>query len=412
MIDTSAHRLLRIAETIADGSVRLRLRLWDGSAAGEDGPVVVFRNRNALRWMLFRPGDLGVARAYVSGDLDIEGGLVDVVREFMGATGHAFDDLLAPRVRPTLARLAALAAIADLLRHSGGVGLPPRPPATEVARAGLRGAAAVRHHYDLDDEFYRLMLGPSMVYSGAVWKSPAQSTDLEAAQLAKLDRVCERLELQPGMRLLDIGCGWGALAVHAAQHYGVDVVGVTLARNQARYARELAGRCGVSDRVDIRLCDYRDITDGPFDAVSSIEMTFHLDARARRAHARTAYDLLRPGGRLFCHEITASRRGRLFQRFSGFITAYIFPEIDIPTRTSAIDCLESAGFDVHTVEDLRDHFTASHRAWLRNIEENWDAAVSAIGEQRARAWRLFAAMSVVGCEMRNMSVTHTVARRP
>ncbi|MEV0251815.1 class I SAM-dependent methyltransferase [Nocardia sp. NPDC050712] len=329
----------------------------------------------------------------------------------MLAADRAFDDLLAARIRPLAARFLAVADIGQWLLRKGLLGQPVPPPAAEVPRASARGAAAVRHHYDLSDDFYRLMLGPSMVYSCAVWKSPAQPIDLEAAQLAKLDRICQRLELRPGMRLLDIGCGWGALAVHAAAHYGVDVVGVTLARNQVAYGQELAERAGVADRVEFRLSDFRDVTDGPFDAVSSIEMTFHLDVRGREHHARAVYDLVRPGGRLFCHEITASPRGRVFQRFSGFIPAYIFPEIDVPTRDAAIGCLESAGFEIASIENLRTHFAASHRAWLRNIEENWAAIVAAVGEQRARAWRLFAAMSVVSCDIDNIGVIHTVAHR-
>ncbi|MFB7723157.1 class I SAM-dependent methyltransferase [Nocardia sp. NPDC056100] len=411
MPNNKAQRLLRAAEAVAGRPVRLRLRLWDDSTAGDDGPVVVVRDPKALRRILFRPNDLGVARAYVSGDLEVEGSLVDFMREFMLAADTTFDDILGRRIRPLAARAFAAADTTQWLLRNGLLGLPVPPPASEVRRASSRGAEAVRHHYDLSDEFYRLMLGPTMVYSCAVWKNPAQPIDLEEAQIAKLDRICQRLELQPGMRVLDIGCGWGALGVHAAKHYGVEVVGVTLARNQVAHARQLAEQSGVGDRAEFRLCDFRDVTDGPFDAVSSIEMTFHLDTRGRIQHARALHDLVRPGGRIFCHEITASPRGRLFQRGSGFITAYIFPEIDVPTRDSAISTLESAGFEIATVENLRTHFTASHIAWLRNIEENWEEAVAIVGEQRARAWRMFAATSVVSCDIDNIGITHTVAHR-
>ncbi|MFI7670167.1 class I SAM-dependent methyltransferase [Nocardia sp. NPDC049526] len=410
--DATAQHLFDAVERMAGGPVAAQVRLWDGTTAGRPGPVAVLERPEALRWLLYRPTDLGIARAYVNGDLDIDGSLIEFLREVLRAADRSLDDIRAMRVRPTIGRIAAGLGTAGWMMRSGLFGMPLHPPGAEVSRRGLRGAQAVRHHYDLSNEFYRLMLGPSMVYSCAVWADTDDPADLDEAQRAKLDRICQRLQLRPGMRLLDIGCGWGALVVHAAQHYGVDALGVTLAGEQVAYAREFAERSGVADRVEIRQSDFRDVTDGPFDAVSSIEMTFHLTRRGLREHADTLYGLLAPGGRAFVHDVNASRKGQFYQRVSEFLTSYIFPEIDIPTLSALTQQLERAGLEIDSVENLRMHFAASHRAWLRNLEQNWDAVVAEIGLQRARAWRMFTAISVVSCEMGLTGVTHTVARRP
>ena len=287
--------------------VPVRLRAWDGSEAGPVGaPVVVVRSRRALRRLAWAPGELGLGRAYVAGEIDVEGDLFAALAAFTGLTsaGRPEGAPAAFSARDRL-RLAAIAA------RLGALGPEPAPPPEEID-LGPRGrrhskgrdAAAISHHYDVGNTFYRLVLGPSMVYSCAVWAD--EDTGLDAAQEAKLDLVCRKLGLEPGMRLLDVGCGWGSLALHAAERYGVDVVGVTLSIEQATLARKRVAEAGLTDRVDIRVQDYRDIDDGPFDAISSIGMAEHVGRHQMAAYTARLHDLLRPGGRLLNHAIAWS----------------------------------------------------------------------------------------------------------
>ncbi len=276
----STNAATRLADALAiilgtDG-IPLRLRAWDGSEAGpDDAPLVVFRSRRALRRMLWSPGQLGLSRAYVAGEIETPGDIFAAFAALSAAGKFAEPGPFRP---PTPREVFALLKIAFRL---GALGPNPAPP-PEEARVGRYGrrhskgrdAAAISHHYDVGNDFYALVLGPSMVYSCAVWD--ADDAGLDAAQEAKLDLVCRKLGLKPGMRVLDVGCGWGSFALHAAQHFGADVVGVTLSVEQAAMARKRAADAGLTDRVDIRVQDYRDVDDGPFDAISSIGMSEHV----------------------------------------------------------------------------------------------------------------------------------------
>src|SRR3954454_8977522 len=283
-----------------------RLRAWDGSEAGPpDAPVLAVRSPQAVRRLIWAPGELGLVRAHVAGDIDIEGDVYATL-DALAPSGRLSTTGAFPR--PTVRQWAELARTALAV---GAVGPPPPPPAEEFRRprrgrlhSPRRDAAAVSHHYDVGNEFYALVLGPTLVYSCAVWTDEA--TGLDAAQEAKLDLVCRKLGLRPGMRLLDVGCGWGSLALHAAGRYGADVVGITLSAEQAALARERVAEAGLAERIEIRVQDYRDTADGPFDAISSVGMAEHVGEAQLPRYAGRLHDLLRPGGRLLNHAIAWS----------------------------------------------------------------------------------------------------------
>lgn len=404
----------RLAEALAiilgTGEIPLRLKAWDGSEAGPvNAPVIEFRSRRGLRRMLWSPNQLGLSRAYVAGDIDGPGDLFESFSA-LSSVGK-FAELKAFRP-PTLGERWRLLRTAVGV---GALGLPPAPPPEEINpdRAGRkhskkRDAAAISHHYDVGNDFYALVLGPSMVYSCAVWEDA--DTGLDAAQEAKLDLVCRKLGLHEGMRVLDVGCGWGSFALHAAQNYGVDVVGVTLSKEQATYARKWAADVGLSERIEIRVQDYRDVDDGPFDAISSIGMAEHVGQEQIDAYARKLAALLRPGGRLLNHAISWNA-GEMPPDPDSFIPRYVFPDGEMLSLTRMIGALESAGLEVLDVEALRRHYGLTLRAWVRNLEENWDEAVRLTSEGRARVWRLYMASSALGFERGLNGVNQVLVQR-
>jgi cyclopropane-fatty-acyl-phospholipid synthase len=389
----------------------VRLRAWDGSEAGPaDAPLVVVRSRRALRRLAWAPGQLGLGRAYVAGEIDVEGDLFAALGA-LSSDGRLADPDDAPGL-PVAARLRLLGLAARL----GALGPEPPPPPEEIdlRRRGVRhtrtrDAAAVSHHYDVGNDFYALVLGPTMVYSCAVWADP--TTGLDAAQRAKLDLVCRKLGLRPGMRLLDVGCGWGSMAMHAAQHHGVDVVGVTLSAEQASAARDRVAAAGLTGRVDIRVQDYRDVHDGPFDAISSIGMAEHVGRAHIGAYTRHLAGLLRPGGRLLNHAI-AWNAGPTSWDSDTFIARYVFPDGELLSLGEMVTAVEGSGLEVLDVEALRRHYALTLRAWVQRLEERWDQAVATTGEGRARVWRLYMAACALAFEAGTMGVDQVLAQRP
>ena len=384
----------------AQGS--LALVLPDGASLGPpdaDAHLVV-RSPRALRRIVAAPGELGFARAYAAGELDLEGDIY--------AALAALERL---RSAPNLVRHWLSAARAVGLR-----GLRPLPPPPEEARLrGLRhtrarDAAAISHHYDVSNVFYRLVLGSSLTYSCAVFADPAGT--LEEAQAAKHELVCEKLALREGTRLLDVGCGWGSLLLHAAERYGADGVGVTISARQAELARERVAEAGLADRIEIRLADYRDVRDGPFGAISSIGMFEHVGLSRLRVYFERLYALLHPRGRLLNHGIArpAGQR-RTFGRRS-FIDRYVFPDGELHEVGAVVSAIQDAGFEVRHVENLREHYALTLRAWVRNLEARWDEAVAEVGSARARIWRLFMAGSALGFEVGRLQVHQVLALRP
>jgi cyclopropane-fatty-acyl-phospholipid synthase len=407
---TVADRLAAAVGTVLGAEVLpWRLRAWDGSEAGPPGaPLVAFRSPTAVRRLVWAPGELGMARAYVAGDIDIEGDVYDTLDALTPVTRQASSDTFR---RPTARQWAALARTAAAL---GAVGRPPAPPAEEFHRprrarrhSPRRDSAAVTHHYDVGNEFYALVLGPSLVYSCAVWTD--EGSGLDAAQEAKLDLVCRKLGLRPGMRLLDVGCGWGSLALHAARRYEVDVVGITLSSEQAALARDRIAAAGLAERITIRIQDYRAVDDGPFDAVASIGMAEHVGRAGMPAYVRTLHDLLAPGGRLL-HHVIAWSAGTTTWDDDTFIARYVFPDGELISLADTVSALDEA-FEVLDVEALRRHYALTLRAWVDRLEKNWDRAVDLVGEGRARVWRLYMAAAALSFESGKLGVNQVLVRR-
>ena len=401
-----------VRATLGD-AVPIRLRCWDGSEFGAaDAPVRLhIVHRRALRRLLWAPNELGFARAYVSGDIEVDGDL--------WAGLEALDEVADPERGPgvTVDRSTKLALVRAVFRL-GVLGPPPAPPAEEARLVGhrhskRRDADAIAHHYDVGNDFYRLVLGPSMAYSCAYWAGDTTaSSGLDAAQEAKCDLVARKLNLQPGMRVLDVGCGWGTFALHAARAYGARVVGVTLSAEQAAFARERMLANDVADLVDIRVQDYRDVEDGPFDAIASIGMAEHVGADMLSTYTSTLYALLRDEGRLLNHAI--SRRPGPPPTFSktSFIDRYVFPDGELQPLSTMVAAIESVGFEVRDVHSLREHYTLTLRAWLANLESAWEQAVAASSPARARIWRLYIAGSALAFSANRIGVNQVLAVKP
>ena len=377
--------------------IPVRLRAWDGSEAGPpDAPLIEFTSRRALRRMLWSPGQLGLSRAYVAGEITAHGDIFEAFAALSSAGKFAEPGPFSP---PTPRELWALLKTGIRL---GALGPNPAPPPEEakVEKHGhrhskKRDAAAISHHYDVGNDFYRLVLGPSMVYSCAVWSDESKS--LEEAQEEKLDLVCRKLGLQPGQRLLDVGCGWGSFALHAAERYGVTVVGITISTEQAELVRKRVAEAGLTDRVEIRVQDYRDIDDGPYDAISSIGMSEHVGREQLDHYVSQLHGLLRPGGRMLNHAISWNA-GPTEDDPDSFLPRYVFPDGQMLSLSEVMTALEGGGFEVLDVEALRRHYALTLRAWVKNLEEQWDEAVRLTSEGRARVWRLYMASSALGFE--------------
>uniref|UniRef100_A0AAU2JRY9 Cyclopropane-fatty-acyl-phospholipid synthase family protein n=1 Tax=Streptomyces sp. NBC_00049 TaxID=2903617 RepID=A0AAU2JRY9_9ACTN len=450
----AAPRLAAVAETLLGAPLPVRIRAWDGSEAGPPtGPVLVVRDRRAVRRMLWKPGELGLARAWVAGELTVDGDLFALLDQVAGllwerehalrppaglpappaaaAPGGRPGPLTAlkglarratrdrPAVLPEAARIlrspAHRAAVRELATLAGPLP-PPAPPAEEAGRRGgtrhtkTRDREAIRHHYDVGNDFYGHVLGPSMVYSCAYW---SEGSTLEQAQRDKLDLVCRKLATRPGDRLLDVGCGWGSMALHAAREYGARVTGITLSHEQAAYARKRVADEGLAGLVEIRVQDYRDVKDGLYDAISSIGMAEHVGSDRYREYARTLHALLRPGGRLLNHQIgRPPEADEEAYRVDEFIDAYVFPDGELSPLGSTVSELERAGFEVRDVEALREHYGLTLRAWVARLEEHWDEAVRLTSPGRARVWLLYMAACALGFERGRLGINQVLAVKP
>ena len=385
----------------------VRFAFWDGSSVGpETGPGTVrVHSAQALRRMIWSPGELGLGRAFVAGELDVEGDTFEVLRALQSGANR--DARLGPDAAWTTLRVAG---------RLGVLGRPLPPPPEEARPRGFRhsrrrDAEVISHHYDVGNEFYRLLLGPSLTYSCARFTGDstarftgdstagftAGSDELTDAQNAKHELICRKLGLsgRPGMRLLDVGCGWGSMALHAAARHGARVVGVTISREQAESARLRVAEAGLSDTVEIRHQDYRDLRGEQFDAISSIGMFEHVGASKIGTYFTTLRALLRPQGRLVNHAIS-SVGGSAVGRRRTFIGRYVFPDGELIDVGRVVLAMQDAGFEVRDVESLREHYARTLRAWSANLEAGWDRAVELVGAARARIWRLYLAGSTVG----------------
>ncbi|ROQ62736.1 cyclopropane-fatty-acyl-phospholipid synthase [Streptomyces sp. 840.1] len=409
----AAQRIEPLVEQLLGGPLPVRVRMWDGSETGAaDGPLVHVRSRRALRRLLWATGELGLAEAYITGDVDVEGDLAEGLRAMRLAVRER--GLRAPR--PGVG--GRLRAAGTALRL-GAVG--PRPP-VPAARAGLHGVlhsksrdrAAISHHYDLSNDFYALLLDETMAYSCGYWTSDAPGYEAVDAQHDKLELICRKLDLRPGARLLDIGCGWGSLTLYAAQRHGVRVTAVTLAREQAAHVRAQVAERNLEDLVEVRCCDYRDIGlapghEGGYDAVSTIEMGEHVGDAEYPAFTATLHAMVRPQGRVLVQQMS---RGRDAPGGGAFIESYIAPDMHMRPLGETVALLESAGLEVRDVEALREHYVLTVDAWRRTLEGNQREFVDLVGEETVRVWRLYLAGGALAFEERRMGVDQILSVRP
>ncbi|GAB3089491.1 class I SAM-dependent methyltransferase [Nocardioides zeae] len=396
--------------TLMKHGMPVRFTAYDGSSAGpEDSDVHLhLANERGLSYLLTAPGDLGMARAYVMGDLQISG----------IHPGNPYDGLTLLLSNLSFRRPSAGEAI-RLLR---GLGLqhlkpPPVPPQEHLPRwrravEGLRhsltrDAEVIHHHYDVSNRFYELVLGPSMAYTCAVFET--EDATLEEAQAAKFDLVARKLDLQPGQRLLDVGCGWGGMVMHAAKEYGVKALGVTLSLQQAQWAKEAIDAAGLSDLAEVRHLDYREVVDSDFDAVSSIGLTEHIGVRNYPAYFASLRDRLKPEGRLLNHSIT--RAHNLPVRTGAFIDRYVFPDGELTGSGRIVMDAQDAGLEVQHTENFRTHYARTLRGWSENLERNWDEAVAEVGEGTAKVWGIYMTGSRIAFERNEIQLHQVLATR-
>ena len=405
---------LTIAEAInrlmPDG-LPFRFTAYDGSSTGPaDSPFHVhLESERGLSYLLTAPGDLGVARAYVSGDLSLEG----------VHPGNPYDLLLRLQHEVGM-RIPPPAEALQIVRGLGWSHLKPPPPPPQEAlpkwRRLLEGfrhsrgrdADAIQHHYDVSNRFYEMVLGPSMTYTCACFRS--EDTSLEEAQAFKYDLVARKLGLRPGMRLLDVGSGWGGMVRHAAKHYGVEIVGVTLSREQAAWAQHAIKHDGLDAVAEVRFGDYRDVRDTGFDAVSSIGLTEHIGIRNYPSYFAFLSDKLVPGGRLLNHSIT--RRDNSTTDIGAFIDRYVFPDGELTGSGRIISEMQNLGLEVRHEENLREHYALTLKGWCENLVENWDECVREVGEGTAKVWGLYMAGSRRSFERNEIQLHQVLAVKP
>ena len=404
-----AGRLAEALRPFVGGDLPVRLRAWDGSTAGPpDAPEVELRSPDAIRRMLWHPGELGAAQAYVTGELEVHGDLG-------AALTHAFavarERDLSGRPTPS-ALLGAIRAAAGLRL----LGRPPAPPASQARIRGrlhsaLRDRRAISHHYDLSNDFYAQLLDPAMAYSCGYWTEPASdSSGVAEAQRDKLDLVCRKLGLEPGTSLLDVGCGWGSLSLHAAEHYGAQVTGVTIAAEQKRFIDARIAERGLGDRVEIRLQDYREVPERDhFDAVGSLEMGEHVGEGNYPTYVEVLRRSVRPGGRVLVQQM--SRTGR-WPGGGPFIESFIAPDMHMRPVGETVAHLERGGLEVRDVHAMREHYVWTVQAWLDTFEAHLPALVEMMGEEVARVWRLYLVGGMLSFRDGRMGVDQVLCVRP
>jgi cyclopropane-fatty-acyl-phospholipid synthase len=396
--------LAEVFERVAGPDAPVEFHAFDGSSAGTaSSPVrIVVKDRTAVSYLAQAPGALGLARAYVSGHLDVEGDMYAALSRMASAQRVELD--LAERLR--------------LVRELGGPRVlvprvPPPPQEVRVNRRWLSGrrhsqsrdASAISHHYDVSNQFYEWVLGPSMAYTCACY--PSADATLEEAQAYKFDLVARKLALAPGMRLLDVGCGWGGMVMHAAREYGVRALGVTLSRQQAQWAQQAIAEAGLSELAEVRHLDYRNVTEAGFDAISSIGLTEHIGKAQLTGYFGFLHGKLRPEGRLLNHCITRPDNQGPARVTDGFIYRYVFPDGELEGPGYLVALMHDAGFEVRHSENLREHYAKTLAGWCANLDAHWDEAITEVDDGTARVWRLYMAGSRLGFE-RNQIQLHQV----
>jgi cyclopropane-fatty-acyl-phospholipid synthase len=396
--------LAEVFEKVAGPDAPVEFRAYDGSTSGTVGaPVrITVRSPVALSYLAQAPGSLGLARAYVSGHIDVDG------------------DMYTALARMTPAQQAQLSTQEKLrlLSQLGGPKLlfPRVPPPTQEVRVRRRwlggrrhtksrDASAISHHYDVSNTFYEWVLGPSMSYTCACY--PREDATLEEAQAYKHDLVARKLGLRPGMRLLDVGCGWGGMVLHAAREYGVKALGVTLSAQQAAWGQRAIEEAGLSGLAEVRHLDYRDVPETGFDAISSIGLTEHIGKAQLPSYFSFLHSKLKPGARLLNHCITRPDDSVAASNVGGFINRYVFPDGELEGPGYLVSRMNEAGFEIRHEENLREHYALTLAGWCANLDAHWDEAVAEVGAGTARVWRLYMAGCRLGFE-RNVVALHQI----
>jgi cyclopropane-fatty-acyl-phospholipid synthase len=433
-VTTAADRLGRLLAGFLGGQPPFRLRAWDGSETGPaDAPVVIVRSRRALRRLLWQPGELGLAEAYIAGELDIEGDVAD-------GLSRVWRSVRERGAHPAASGRRGRAGAAVAALRLGALGPRPAAPGRQARLRGelhstARDRAAISHHYDLSNDWYAALLDPSMAYSCGYWTAPEDPAyGLADAQRDKLELICRKLALAPGARLLDVGCGWGSLALYAARQFKARVTAVTLSREQRDFVAARIEEQGLGDLVEVRLRHYRDIgsgqadgrggtgadtdTDagrdrdtapgGGYDAVCAVEMGEHVGEREYPDFAARLHALLRPGGRLLVQQMSRSAAA---PGGGAFIEVYIAPDMHMRPVGSTVDLLEAAGLEVRFVESLREHYVRTIAAWSRTLQEEWPRFTAMAGEPTARVWRLYLAGAELAFAEGRMGVDQILAVR-
>ncbi len=391
-----ADRLYGLLVRMFGVSPPLSIAGWDGSHAGAtEGPTLRVHSRKAVRRLLWSPGELGLARAYVAGDLDIDGDLTEAMHQLaeFGALARAKESLDAADRREVL-RTAVLL---------GAVGPPPKAPVEEFVPGrdpGTEGRAVGAMVTDAD--LIRALLGDSLTYSCGWWDG---ASNLDEAQYAKLDRICDQLDVGEGSRLLDIGCGWGGLLLHAAKHRGATAVGVVRSAERADVVRAQVAAAGMESSVDVRLGGVADVDDGPYDAIADIES---LDQATDDAH--DVRRLLRAGGRILLQQLALAHTTP--DDAASFMRSYVYPSSPLTPLSATLAAWENAGLELRFVDSIREHYPPTLRAWAANLDREWERVRDAVGTQQARIWRLSLALGEVGFERGRVSVYQALAVRP
>jgi len=418
--EAAAERTIRLLEAVAPTPRSFDVRLWNGRVLAGDGardgslardgagdaprPTLVLNDPHALGRALTPPLDLSAGEAYVVGEIDVEGDLETLLA--------AFDELLDSGRRTLLTtRLRALGDLTVLKRGAARADEGAAARLDGRTHSRERDACAIRHHYDLPVDFYRLWLDRHLTYSCGYF--PTGEESLDEAQEAKLEHVCRKLRLRPGLRLLDIGCGWGSLLRWAARHHGTETVGVTLAKKQAAEANVRLAADGLAQRATAEVRHYRDLR-GRFDRIASIGMSEHVGRAQLESYFRAAWERLTPGGSMLNHAISRGPLGTQPDPSvpDSFIQRYVFPDGEIVDLAETIRAAEAVGFEVRDVEDLREHYATTLRHWVVRLEAHWDEAVAIAGGARARVWRLFMAASAHQFARGRLAVHQVLLGRP
>jgi cyclopropane-fatty-acyl-phospholipid synthase len=411
-----AQQLQEALRPFVGGDLPVRLRAWDGSEAGPaDAPLVELRSKDAIRRLLWHPGELGAAQAYVTGEIEVHHDLDDALTHVWSVAAERG----LSGVRPTPA------AFARALRTAVGVGAlgtPPEAPASQARLRGrlhskLRDSRAISHHYDLSNEFYSLILEPQMAYSSGYYTSDDPSYTVEDAQRDKLDLVCRKLGLEPGMRFLDIGCGWGSLSLHAAEHFGAQVTGVTIAAEQKKFIDARIAERGLEDRVEIRLQDYREIPEAQpggraFDAVGSLEMGEHVGEKNYSAYAKVLHDAVVPGGRVLIQQMSRAGGRNGHPGGGPFIESFIAPDMYMRPVGETVAYLERGGLEVRDVHAMREHYVRTVAGWLENFEANTERLAELTSDEVVRVWRLYLVGGAMAFRDGRMGVDQILMVRP